>query len=351
MVNNDNLSVEKPLSKKEYQDILHIMEHYHIKPEKITRHENSYKIKSHHKYYCLSKVKRSDKNSLKGIDLSYYLKENKFNNVIEHYKTKDNKSFVKGKKNLYYLTEWVSGKPCDKGNLTELKNCAKLLAEFHVYSKGFFMKGFGSKSKIKNWNMKCSDERKDLLLYKRLIDSKKVKTPFDIYYYNNIDINIKYLDLAEDILNKCHHVKYCDKAVFEGSVCFSNFLLKNVTCRENGEFYITNLRTCTYGNHVYDLAIFMRKILNNKNYGWDFDVANELIGEYCSSYMMNNDEFKLLLAFIIFPHRFWKLGKKKYLKNKKLSEERFIGKLSKIIRYESEKMEFVNKYILKYCSE
>lgn len=351
MVDQDNRNLDKTLSKKEYQDILHIMEQYHIKPEKVLKQENTYKIKSHHKYYCLNKVGRSDKKSLRSIELSYYLRENNFNNVIAFYRTKDDKHYVKGKKNLYYLTEWIDGRPCDKGNLSELKKCVKLLAEFHTCSKGFFMKGFGSKNKTKKWLIKCSDEKKDIFLYKRLIDSKKVKTPFDIYYYNYIDNNIKYLDLIEDILSRCHYIDYCDKAVFEGSVCFTNFLLKNVTCLENGEIYITDLKASTYGNHVYDLAIFMRKILNNKNCRWDLNIASELLNEYCDVCMMNTDELKLLLAFIIFPHRFWKVGKKRYLKNKKLSEERFIGKLSRITRYESERMDFVNQYILKYCSD
>jgi CotS family spore coat protein len=351
MVENDKKGFDKALNKKEYQNVHHIMEQFNIKPDKVVKQESIFKIRSHHKYYCLNKVKRSDKKALRSIELANYLKENNYKCITEFYKTKNDKNYVKDSKDLYYLTEWIQGRRCEKSDLGELKKCVKLLADFHICSKGFFMKGFGSKSNINKWPAKFSEEKQDLLLFKRLIESKKVKTPFDCYYYNNIDIFIKYFDLVMELLNKSHYIDYCNKALFDGSVCFSNYLIKDVMYTESGDLYITNLKSCTYGVHIYDLAIFIRRILNLRNYRWDFSIASELINEYCKANTINNDEFRILLAFIVFPHKFWKLGKKKYVKHRKLSEERFISKLSKIVMFENERVNFINQFMQHYCSE
>ena len=37
-----------------------------------------------------------------------------------------------------------------------------------------------------------------------------------------------------------------------------------------------------------------------------------------------------MLALIIFPHKFWKLGQKRYMKQKKWSETKYLHKLNKI---------------------
>jgi len=52
-----------------------------------------------------------------------------------------------------------------------------------------------------------------------------------------------------------------------------------------------------------------------------------------------------MLALIIFPHRFWKLGKKRYLKYKNWTEERYIGKLNKLIQYDKLQQKFLENYI------
>lgn len=57
-----------------------------------------------------------------------------------------------------------------------------------------------------------------------------------------------------------------------------------------------------------------------------------------------------MLSLVIFPHKFWKLGKKRYIKHKRWPETKYMKKLNKIIKYDDMQREFLENYI-KYLEQ
>lgn len=82
-----------------------------------------------------------------------------------------------------------------------------------------------------------------------------------------------------------------------------------------------------------------------KAYQWDFDKAKLLIEAYSEVNKISKSELEAMLAIIAFPHKFWKLGKKRYLKHKSWSELKYMHKLTKLVKYDSVEQKFLENYI------
>lgn len=344
-MSNNFASINKDVSPKEYAQLNEILKDYNMVPDSISKKRSVYKVTVNKTSYCLKKLRHKSKKAVKGMLLVEYLKDRNFNNVVDYIKTKDNKAFIQNKQNIYYLTDWVEGRECNFDDFTELLNALNLMANFHTCSKGFSPDGLEIKSNIRNWPSIFKERRSDLIEFKKLITYKKIRTNFDDLYLKYID---EFLDIIETsilLLEKSHYMDISSKAKKERFLCHDSFYYQNILIDKHNKLHLIDLDSTLYDIWVYDLAKFIRRIMYKKNYAWDFDKANTMIQEYCKINPLSELEYEILLAFIIFPHKFWKLGKKKYYKRKKLDEYRHYKKLNKLIKYVNTQMEFMIKFI------
>ncbi|TDT61519.1 CotS family spore coat protein [Fonticella tunisiensis] len=339
------VSISDLINPKERRRILEVLSHYSIIPEKVEKIRSVYKVKCGNRYYCLKKTKNGDKKAKKGMYLVEYLKSNGFYNVAEYIKTEEGREYFKTQKNTYYLMEWIDGRECDVENFEELKTAVKMLAEFHIKSKGFSPEGVRVESNIKNWPVMLQTCKKDLDLFKHLIERKKVQTSFDIDYYSYIEKFKSSMDTAIDLLKKSNYMIVSSRAKNEKCICHDSFYYQNILFDPNNNVYLIDLDSTIYDIHVYDLAKFIRRILYKKIYCWNFEIARKLIDVYCSVNPLSIEDYEILLAFIIFPHKYWKLGRKRYIKKKKWSEDKYLKKLRKLVRYIDRQQHFINCFI------
>lgn len=336
------------ISSKEYSRIERILENYSIKPENIEAINDMYKILYNNVYYCLRKMKHNKKEEYKNIYFINYLKDNGFDNISDYMKTKDDKLYVRGKKCVYFLSDCIEGRECDVNNISEVNECAKLLAFFHVKSKGFYEKGCGLISNAREWELRFKSERQDLNIFRKIIDSKKVKSSFDSFYEELIGRFIKQMDISIDLLERSGYRHMLNNARIEKCICHDGFNINNLYIDNMGKVYLNSINNIYYGLRVQDLAKFLCKILNKKSYGWNFDIADELIESYASINPLSLEEYQILLAFIIFPHKFWKLGRRRFIKHRKWSEDKYIRKLNKIAQHKNNREVFIERFIKKY---
>ncbi len=345
------VTISNAIGHKEHQRVLDILKYYAITPKNIEKIRSVYKIVCEDKNYCLKKVSHGDTKALKGMQLVSYLKSRGFDNVADYIKTKDGKECVKHKKVKYYLTEWIEGRECDFNTIEELKRAVVLLAEFHIKSEGFYHKGIKMDSNHKNWPNKLQAYKADLYYFKKLIETKKIKSVFDIEYNNNIDTFIELMDMSMNLLNKSNYINISKIAKQRRCVCHDSYYYQNVLVSNENKMYIIDLDSTIYDINLYDLAKFIRRILHKKVYGWRFEVAQELINTYSSVNKLTFEEYEILLAFIIFPHKYWKLGSKRYYKSKKWNEEKYLKRLYRIEGYLDIQKKFVEDYCLCYGIE
>lgn len=348
MENSRVVTISNSINSNEYQRILSILNHYLITPTDIERIRSVYKISSSDKNYCLKRINHGNTKPLKGMTLVNYLKARGFDNVAEYIKTKDGKECVRYKKNLYYLTEWIDGRECNVDNFDELKKAAQLLAQFHIKSKGFYSREVKIESNHKNWPNKLNAIKKDLFIYKGLIEHKKIKSTFDLEYYEHIDSFQELMDISINLLNNSNYMEASRAAKRMHCICHDSFYYQNILINNDDKMYLIDLDSTIYDINVYDLGKFIRRILYKKKYSWNFEIARELIESYSIINKLSIEEYEILLAFIIFPHKFWKIGKKRYYKSKKWNEDKYMKRLKKVLSFTEKQRDFTNKFVEYY---
>jgi CotS family spore coat protein len=342
-------SVNIPIGHKEQERVQYVLKHYDINPEKVEKLRYAYKIICGDKSYCLKKIRYDDRKSMKELKLLSYLKSTGFDNVVNNISAKDGIEYIKNGKTKYFLTEWVDGRECDVNDFSEAKKSVVLLAQFHLKSKGFYDKHTGMDSNIKNWPAKMEYEKKQLDFFKHIIEGKRIKSTFDNKYYHVLDMFKNRMEISTKLLKQLDYNNLSQIAKLEKSICCLNFHYRNITVGNSGEIYLTSLDRIIYDLNVYDLASYLGIVLNKKVYNWSFNAAKELIETYCEVKPLSKEELGILLAFMIFPHRFWKLGRKRYEKKKKWDEDKYLKKIDKLIRYFDNQTEFIDSFI-KYFS-
>lgn len=95
----------------------------------------------------------------------------------------------------------------------------------------------------------------------------------------------------------------------------------------------------------------IRRLMTKKEYMWDFNKAKSIIEAYSSINKLTVNEIEIMFSLIVFPHKFWKLGHKRYIKHKNWSEYKYMKKLNKIVlneKYEKKFMKEYMEYVQKY---
>jgi CotS family spore coat protein len=340
-VNIDNI-----INSKEYNKLVSILKEYSIEPIKIERVRSVYKITTNGRIYCLKKMKHGGEDKVeKGMQLAKYLVSKSFYNVIRYIKTTDNKACIKRGRYTYYVTDWIKGRESNFDNFEELMRCVQLLADFHVKSTGFNIEHTKIINNTKKWPSILKKEKNELIEISEKVKNKKVKTSFDINYLELIPEYIEKINFAIRLLDDSSYLDISNKANISKSVCHDSFYYQNILVKNNNKMYIIDLDSSTYDINVYDLGKFIRRILFNSCYSWDFGIAKELIEAYKNIRPLSKEELEILLSFIIYPHKFWKLGKKRYVNGKTWTEAKYTRKLGKILRYKEKEDEFTEKYL------
>jgi CotS family spore coat protein len=144
----------------------------------------------------------------------------------------------------------------------------------------------------------------DLLKFKRMIYIKKIKTSFDIEYYDAIDKIINQMDKSIRLLESSNYLSISKSAKQQRTLCHDSFYYQNILVDNNEMMFIIDLDSTLYDITVYDLGKFIRRLLYKSKYSWDFEFAKTLIESYNEVNNLSPEEMEILLSFIIFPHKF-----------------------------------------------
>lgn len=347
-----NTEINAKINSIEYSKVISILKEYSIEPIKVEKIRSVYKITTEGRIYCLKKMKHGGAEKVqKGMLLSEYLISKGFYSVVKYIKTSDNKLCVRKRHFIYYVTDWIKGRESNFNDFDELKKCASLLADFHLKSKGFTIDNSKITNNNKMWPSIFKKQKNDLEVIREVILSKKVKTTFDLSYFSLIDEYIDAMNSAIKLLEDSHYIHIASNASAEKTICHDSFYYQNILVKRNEKLYIIDLDSTVYDINVYDLGKFIRRILYKGTYAWDFEIARELIEIYSAINPISKEEYKVLLAFIMFPHKYWKLGKKRYINRKKWIEDKYARKLNRVLRYKEKQNEFIQKFIDHYIND
>ena len=309
-----------------------------------TKVRSAYKIESEDCNFCLKKIKHGRNKPENGNKLVKELSKVGFNNTAKYYTTKAGNILVKNKKCLFYVTDWIDGTECDLKIIEEACRCSKLLAQFHRAANSIENKDFKIRNNIKNWPKIFNSNQYDLDSFKRKIERKKLRSEFDKLFYEHIDNFIKRGMIALKILNTSEYYKISKEANKNKTICHDSFYYQNII-KKDDEFYIIDLDSIIFDLQINDLGKLIRRLMYKSEYGWNFGKAKKIIESYCSVNSLTKSELEVMLALIIYPHKFWKLGKKRYIKCKSWNESKYVHKIYRLINYDEQQEIFLEEYL------
>lgn len=335
---------ENALSYKEIDILTKVLNRYNIYADRIIKVRSAFKIIEGNKIYFLKKTKHNSAKLKNTYCMVENLKKGLFNNVASYLKTYSGEYAVKEAGYTFYLTEWIDGEECSYKTLDEAKKCASLLANFHLALNCLDTQKLHIKTNLKNWPrimIKCLH---DLEKFKNMIQYKECIKDFDKLYYNNVDLYYNIGMNALTILNNSNYYKLSYDANRKRTLCHDSFYYQNIL-KKDDEYYVVDLDSVVIDIQVMDLSKLIRRLMYKKWFKLNFDFAKSLIESYNVIKPLSIDELEIMLSIIVFPHGFWKLGRKMYVKHKKWSDEKYLRKLNKLIEYGDKKQLFTRKYL------
>lgn len=332
------------LTDNERDIINRVISQYNIKARNCIKMRNYYKIETDNGVVCLSRIRKGRRNVKNGSILADELIKNDFEHITKYIRTKNGELFIKYKKYYFYAFEWIDGEKININDINDVAMSAKLLAEFHIAASKIDMHKLKLKSNLKNWPLIFNNNLSELDKFKRIIERKKVRNEFDIAYENVID-DFHYRGmLALNLLNNSDYYEMSREASHNITICHDDFYCHSIT-RKNDEYYITNLNKIIIDLQINDLGKYIRHIMFKRGYKWDFNKAKEIIESYNSVRKLTKSEVEVMLALIVFPQKYWKLGNRRYIKHKKWSEVKYMHKLNKLIKYNEYQQKFLDEYL------
>lgn len=345
---NKLLKLNTIINSEEKRIIKKVLTNYNFKYIDFEKVRSAYKINTPDGSICLKKMKHGRRKVRNGQLLVKSLEEQNFCSCPQYLKSKRGKLFVSYKKYIFYATEWIDGRECNLSDIEEAKNCIQLLARFHIATSQINLDKFKLKNNLKNWPKIFNENLQNFEKYKYIIQNKKFKSKFDIKYYENINTFYKRGLISLKVLNKSNYYKM-SKYNKNRLICHDSFYYQNII-RKGNDFYLIDLDSIIIDLKINDIGKFIRRLMCKKNYTWDFEKAKILIEAYNKINPISKNELLIMLSLIIFPHRFWKLGKKRYIKHKNWSEHKYEHKLEKTLLYDSFQDKFIEDY-LKYVND
>ncbi|WMJ81927.1 CotS family spore coat protein [Clostridium sp. MB40-C1] len=342
--NSKHMKYNEIISDKEDLIIKKVLDRYNIEVIDYKKVRSAYKVRTPKGHICLKKFSHGRNKAANGSFLVEALSQNNFHNTATFMKTQNDNLFVRYKNYFFYTTEWIDGEECDFSNLEEAKKCASLLAKFHLTTSKIDTKDLKIKNNLKNWTQIYKKKLYDLPSFKKIISNKKIKNEFDKKYSEHIDEFYKRGLLTLSILNNSEYYRLSKEAEKKHTICHNSFYYQNIIKKDN-KYYIIDLDSITIDLQVNDLGKFIRRLMSKHDYKWDFQKAKQIIEGYNSINKLSKSELEVMLAIIVFPHKFWKLGRKRYVKCKHWSEERYYRKLNKILSNMTLEEKFLEDYI------
>lgn len=336
--------MENVISTGEQKTIRHILTFYPFEIKSIVRARSAYRVETDKGLVCLKKIRHGKNKVYNGNLLVEQLNVNGFTNTAKYIKTKEGKVQINYKKNIYFCTEWIDGKECDLNDIQEASNCIKVLAEFHKASENLDINAFNIRNNIINWPLIFTRALRDMEKYKIVIERKKLKSKFDDMYYDAIDGFYNRGMVALKYLNQSNYHTISKNNMDKKIICHDSFYYQNIIKKED-KYYLIDLDSIAFDLKVNDLGKAIRRLMYKTSYQWDFSKAKVLIEAYNSVNQLSKEEMEVMFCLLIFPHKFWKLGRKRYIKNKKWSESKYAHKLEKILKYREMQEKFFNDFL------
>ncbi len=316
---------------------------YNILSTSIEKIKGVYRVETRKQIYCLKVVKYELPHFLFILGAIKHLNSNGFEYVPNIIKTTKEKDYIKLDENFAYVTVWINGRESSYENPIELSIAAKKLGELHKFSEGFVVsKDMRPRVGWFKWVEVFRTRKGEILSFKDIIDEKIQKTDVDLYYLNLMKEEIQRCDRA---INNLCNTNYEEKMLDEiglGGFCHHDYAHHNVLIGDDNKVNIIDFDYCILDTHLHDLASLL---IRGMKYGrWNEERLKIILKAYKSTHRLEQDDIKIMAAFMEFPQDYWQRGIQYYWEKKMWGEDFFLRKLKSYSDDREERQEFINEF-------
>ncbi len=234
----------------------------------------------------------------------------------------------------YLLKDMVSGNECNMRSRTEVRAAVEQLAKLHrllnicpVEVPDFM------KSEKEDVLFLYEKHSRELVKVRNYIKNRKKKNEFEIKFQEHYQDFMDCADCSVRMLRE-------ETARMEYDLCHGDFNQHNVVNGADG-WRIIHFETLKFNLSVYDLANFLRKMLEKNS--WNEELAMGMIGCYAKLRPLSKAEYRQLYLLLLFPEKFWKIANHYYNSHKAWISGRDIEKLDRVIAQEENRRLFLQK--------
>lgn len=324
-----------------------IAKRYNLQLESISPTRGVYLIRTNEGVKCLKRLNYGIQKLLFIYGAKEHLINNGFPNVDKYLLTPEGDPYVEFGDDLYVITEWVGGRECDFKNPEDIQKAASTLARLHEASKGYeIIEGAKLKSDLGRWHHLMAKRRDGLKKMKTIAENKLDKTEFDRLFIDNVDLYVGLANEAIDTLSRSKYDEIVKKTMQEKSFCHHDYTYHNIIIDENDNIHVIDFDYCKYEIRAYDISSFIIKVLKRNQ--WNFDLAKNIIEEYHKVSPIDEEEYMVILAFLKFPQRLWRLANRFYYNESNWPGNTFHRKIKEIIAEKDEFIDFIGQFEYNY---
>lgn len=318
-----------------------------IKIENIKPNKGVYILKTDDGYKCLKKIDYGIQKLLFVYGAKEHLIKNGFDNVDKYCLNIEGNPYALVNEDIYTLSEWIEGRESDFHNMDDVIKCSKNLAYLHIASRGYEPpENSKLKSDLERWPHLMQKRIKSFDKMREMVRKKREKTEFDLNYIKNVEFYKDMGNKALGILENSNYIKICKSTAEEKSFCHHDYNYHNIMIDNNENLYVIDFDYCKREIRTYDISAFLIKALKRMN--WDIECAKAIIGSYNSVSNLNDDEYRVLYAFLIFPQRFWRLTNRYYYNEVNWGQSTFDNKMKELIEEREEYINFIECFKKEY---
>ncbi|ENZ01039.1 CotS family spore coat protein [Clostridium thermobutyricum] len=316
---------------------------FNIKIESIKANKGVYYLNTNKGERCLKKINYGPQKLLFVCGAKEHLIKNGFDKVDRYFLNIDGYPYALVNEDLYTLSMWLKGRECDFHKIDEVKLAANTLAKLHIASKGYDPpENSKLKSDLGRWPGLMKKRLKALDKMKEMARKKNNKSDFDLLYIKSVEFYKELAKEASKVLMTSDYERLCEIAEKEKILCHHDFTYHNIIIDDNDEVNIIDFDYCKREIRAFDISNFMIKVL--KRVDWDIQFAKEIIDSYNEVSPLEDSEYKVLLAYLQFPQRYWRLANRYYYNEVTWGANTFAKKIQGIIDEQEKYLNFLKEF-------
>lgn len=320
---------------------------FDIKIENIKPNKGVYLLKTDKGLKCLKKINYGTQKLLFVYGAKEHLMKNGFPRVDRYCVNTEGNPYALVNEDIYTLSGWIEGRECDFKSKDDLVKAAKSLAYMHIASKGYEPpENSKLKTDLGRWPSLMEKRVRSLDKMRDMGRKKGNKGSFDLNYTKTVQF---YKDLGKRAINVLESSMYMDLCRIteeEKGFCHHDFTYHNIIIDKEDNVNVIDFDYCKREIRTYDISAFMIKVLKRVN--WDIEHAQLIIDSYNDVSPLEEAEYRVLFAFLLFPQRFWRLSNRYYYNEVNWPSNTFNNKLEDLISEQEIYTKFIDNFKMLY---